>query len=84
VPEVPEDSILARGGVTLMRSISGFVQFPQEYVDVGVTSDVMVRIVRTFLHVNYQYNRQTIYDVLMHQYRDWERQQNSAGTQCYF
>ena len=32
----------------------------------------MWRIVRTFIHNSFQFHRQTILDILLHQYRNWE------------
>lgn len=61
--------------VSLLAGFSryeGWAGLTADEVEGGVTGDVMRRSVRTLVHVTNRYHRQTVYDILVHQYRDWD------------
>lgn len=57
----------------------GFQFFDQREVDEGLTADRMRQILRTYVQNVFHYHRQYIYDVLVHQYTDWDRPGDAAG-----
>ena len=70
----PGESVFA--GVRLLAGVTkneGFFYFNQHEVDEGLTADRMHRMLRTYVQNVYYYHRQYIYDVLCHQYTDWDR-----------
>lgn len=46
---------------------------PQARLDDGLTSLQWTRILRTYVQNVYRYHQQKIYDILAHNYRDWDR-----------
>lgn len=66
----------AFAGTALLVGVTrneGFHFFGQRDVDAGLTADRMRRILRTYVQNGFRYHRQYIYDVLAHQYTDWDR-----------
>ena len=51
----------------------GFLFFNQDEIENGISLARVQKSVRTLVRNCYQYHRQKIYEVLMHQYSDWER-----------
>lgn len=57
----------------------GVVYLTQRELEQGVAGDRMRRTVRTYVQNVFDYHRQSIFDVLLHQYSDWERPASTAG-----
>jgi len=53
--------------------VEGFMYLTQQDVDDGLSLDRLRRVVRTYVQNVFSYHRQYIYNVLTHQYTDWER-----------
>jgi len=70
----PRDAVFA--GVALLVGLSrvdaAFYLTSRDLVD-GLDAGRHRRMLRTFVQNTFVYHRQYIYDVLMHQYTDWER-----------
>lgn len=57
----------------------GLSFFNQSVIDNGIGEDAARRILRTFVHNVYSYHRQYIYDVLSHQYHEWDRAMDDSA-----
>lgn len=58
----------------------GLAYLTQRDVSQGVTTDRMRRILRTYMQNVFDYHRQSILDILSHQYSDWEKPQRGDPT----
>jgi hypothetical protein len=70
----PADSVFSSTRLLVGLSRVGASSYlNQRDLDDGLSVDRLRRILRTFVQNAYVYHRQYIYDVLAHQYTDWER-----------
>jgi len=51
----------------------------QDDIDNGLSPDRWGRMLRTFIQNAFSFHRQSIFDVLAHQYSDWERPMSAVG-----
>lgn len=57
----------------------GLASLPQRDIDAGTTVDRTRRTLRTYVQNRFRYHRQYVYDVLAHQYTDWDRPDDPAA-----
>lgn len=75
------ESVFARTKllVGVARS-EGLGHFTQDDLERGVGVDRMTRTLRTFVQNVFSFHRQSILDVLTHQYNDWEKPNRDSGA----
>jgi len=84
-PPMPGGGLLDSvfGSVRLLIGLSrsdAALYVRQRDLDDGVSIDRWRRILRTFVQNSYSYHRQYIYDVLAHQYTDWDTASDDSVT----
>ena len=76
VEELMKKSSSSFGDISILLGVmknEGFLYFNQHEVDNGVSHEQVERVIRTYVRNVYQFHRQKIYEILLHQYSDWER-----------
>ncbi|XP_013419689.1 neuroligin-4, X-linked isoform X2 [Lingula anatina] len=83
LPSSVEDLMTNNRGLSQIDLLTGVVKneglvfCDQNQFEKGITELTQMKIVRTYVRNVYDYHKQKIYDILLHQYSDWDRPEDN-------
>ena len=69
--------------IIIIHPHSGLQYLNETQIDSGIEKDRLQLHLRTFVQNSFQYNRQYIYEVVYHQYQDWQTERDSRSVRDF-